>query len=131
MTSHTCINEHTHTFFYLLPITSGRLEKHDVEKTKNHSKLVELQALGSGGPTATCGSKTNVLDVLEQICPNDHNSVQIIAFIVVSHQCGEWVSQSCSLGTCVLQGMHFYTTAFCNINTRTLSQPTKTSGSGV
>lgn len=101
------------------------------KKTRVNPKPVELQALGSGGPTATRGLKTNISDVLEQSCPNDQSSVQAIAFIVVSHQHCEWVSQSCSLGNCILQHMRFCPIAFCNINIRSLSQPTKPVGSGV
>lgn len=36
-----------------------------------------------------------------------------------------WISQSYSLENCILQDMHFYRTAFCNINARSLSQQTK------
>lgn len=69
------------------------------KKTRLIPKSVELQALASGGLTTTCDSKTNISNVLEQTCPNDQTSFQIIAFIVVSHQHCEWVSQTCCIGT--------------------------------
>lgn len=96
------------------------------KKTRLIPKSVELQALASGGLTTTCDSKTNISNVLEQTCPNDQTSVQIIAFIVVSHQHCECVSQTCCIRNCILQAMCFCTTAFCQINIRSLSQPTKT-----